>query len=509
MLEHVLKFFQRKAYAIICSLLFLVAVFVRILAARGDFAMDEIWSLRLVTENAHCLTDIIFKITHDNNHILNSIWMYILGPQQVWQLYRIPAVIGGSLCVLFSFLIARQQSRAQGVAALVLVGFCFPLVFYSSEARGYGLMMGFIMIAFYAMQRLIKGGHPKLPVGYVLLFWSASVFGFLSHLIFVCAYMGLAAWSLHEFFTRKDKNLGEQCKDFLFVHSVPTLFFVFLYLVFVRVIIVGGGPIGSVDSALYQSLVATFGVWGFEDQARLLCVIFLVLVVFLTFVIRKFYGKIWVFFGVSIFCAPTFVLLFFPFPFVSIRHFLPSILLLIYALSYLIDVLWRKSPISKLAAAGIILLFFIGQLTFLPGFLRYGRGQFSNAVRYLCALSDSKPLKIASDFDFRNELVLNFYKERISNAAELQYVSLVSVKTELDVPDIFLIHFFQCAPWDVGCLPSDIQEGSQINISLNGKSYAFLCVRSFPWHGILSGWSWIVFQRDQHGSEQEARSSSQ
>ncbi|HQL41645.1 MAG TPA: glycosyltransferase family 39 protein, partial [Candidatus Omnitrophota bacterium] len=232
--EQVLKFIQRRAYAITCSLLFLAAVIVRILAARGDFAMDEIWSLRLATENAQHITDIIFKIKHDNNHILNSVWMYVLGPQQIWQLYRIPAVIGGSLCVLFSFLIARRQSRAQGIAALILTGFCFPLVFYSSEARGYGPMLGFAMISFYAMTRLIDESNPRVLLRHAILFWSAVVLGLLSHLIFIYIYIGFVTWSLQEFFTQKDKSRIDQAKSFIYVHSVPIIAAIFLYHFFVK-----------------------------------------------------------------------------------------------------------------------------------------------------------------------------------------------------------------------------------------------------------------------------------
>lgn len=496
MLKEVLQFVQRRFYAITCSLLFLAAVIVRILAVRGDFVMDEIWSLRLVTENVHRLTDIIFKIKHDNNHILNSIWIYILGPQQVWQLYRIPAVIGGSLCVLFSFLIARRQNRAQGIAALILTGFCFPLVFYSSEARGYGLMMGFIMIAFYAMQRLIEQSNSKISAGYVLLFWCAAALGFLSHLIFICAYMGLVAWSLVRIISLQSKSLSQRFKDFFLIHSMPIAILIFLHQVFVVDIVIGGAPTGSALSVLYQILIVTFGIWGLDQHVFIFYLAALILCGSTILLIKRFYGDVWIFFAVSILLAPLFLLIVYRFPFVSMRHFLPSILLFIFALSYLFGLLWVRTFALKVVALILFSLFIFGQTTYLPNFLKHGRGQFGNAVRYLYALSDGKPMKVSGDFDFRNALVFNFYKERINNAANLQYLPLSLAQEERNLPDIFLIHFFRCAPWDIGCLPHDVHEDTKITLSLSGRQYQFSYLKSFPWHGILSGWSWIMFRRE-------------
>jgi|GEM_PF-1825462 len=487
---------RRSLYILTCCFLFLGAVIIRIFAARGDFVMDEIWSLRLVTENARTIADIFFKIKHDNNHFLNSAWMYMLGPQSAWQLYRIPAVIGGSLCVLFAFLIARRQSRVQGFAALIVMGYCFPFVVYSSEARGYGLMMGFVMMSFYAMKALVEEGRSVHFMRYILFFWLATVLGFLAHLIFICAYLGLAAWSLHEFFRRKDMTMKTNCKDLVIVHSVPTLFFIAVYMIFVKGITIGRGPISEIIFVLYQSFATTFGLWGFGSEMRLFCIVFLLLAVCLVFLIRKCYGRVWVFFAVSIFCAPTLVLIFFPFPFVGMRHFLPSLLLLVFALSYFVDFLWKKSPVSKIAAIGFIFIFLVGQMTYFPRFLEYGRAQFTNTMEYLRAVSCGRPMTVSSDFDFRNELVFNFYKERLKGSDHLRYVSLAAVKTEKDLPDIMLVHYFDCLPGDSGCLPKDLKVSSAVVIPLNGKSYRFSYLRSFPWYGVLSGWSWIVFKKD-------------
>ena len=42
----------------------------RIIAAKGDLWLDEIWTLRLL-EPVKSLGDVFFKVHHDNNHFCN------------------------------------------------------------------------------------------------------------------------------------------------------------------------------------------------------------------------------------------------------------------------------------------------------------------------------------------------------------------------------------------------------------------------------------------------------
>ena len=92
----------------------------------------------------------------DNNHQLNTLWLYVLGDQHHWVVYRIPALVAGLLAVAVASAIGRHRSRAEGVFAAALgVAVSFMMVVYSTEARGYALVLLFALLAFIALRRYL------------------------------------------------------------------------------------------------------------------------------------------------------------------------------------------------------------------------------------------------------------------------------------------------------------------------------------------------------------------
>ncbi|TIT25126.1 MAG: hypothetical protein E5W81_04450 [Mesorhizobium sp.] len=51
----------------------------RLLGARGDLWLDEIWSFALI-EPLTSIDQIFWRVNHDNNHFLNSVYLYLIGP---------------------------------------------------------------------------------------------------------------------------------------------------------------------------------------------------------------------------------------------------------------------------------------------------------------------------------------------------------------------------------------------------------------------------------------------
>src|SRR5678815_3319816 len=76
-----------RAFAIAMGVVVLVGAVLRIWAARGELWLDEIWSFRVV----HLLSGpagILTGLHHDNNHHLNSLYLYFLPETTHWMLYR-------------------------------------------------------------------------------------------------------------------------------------------------------------------------------------------------------------------------------------------------------------------------------------------------------------------------------------------------------------------------------------------------------------------------------------
>ena len=75
-----------------------------------------------------------------NNHHLNSLLLFAIGDRQLgeppWLIYRLPAFAAGVGSVVLAGVLAGRRASLAGWLALLLAGTSFPLIFYSSEARG-------------------------------------------------------------------------------------------------------------------------------------------------------------------------------------------------------------------------------------------------------------------------------------------------------------------------------------------------------------------------------------
>src|SRR5690606_39631314 len=90
----------------------LVAFFaaVRLLGMGGDLWLDEIWSLYLVSA-LQSPVEIATRLLHDNNHPLNSLWLYGLGPDAPEWSHRGLAWLAGSVAVALAAAIRRRRLR--------------------------------------------------------------------------------------------------------------------------------------------------------------------------------------------------------------------------------------------------------------------------------------------------------------------------------------------------------------------------------------------------------------
>ena len=134
---------------------------VRLLACRGDLWLDEVWTLALL-DRVHSPLGILTEMRHANNHVLNTLFAYAVGPLEHDTLYRAPAWLGGVLAIALGARLAwlgdgpiRSDRRPAADAsagtravwaAAVLAG-SYLLVLYGSEARGYSLSLAFLLAA--------------------------------------------------------------------------------------------------------------------------------------------------------------------------------------------------------------------------------------------------------------------------------------------------------------------------------------------------------------------------
>ena len=161
----------------------LVGTGLRVLAARGPLWLDEIWSLALVAP-LQSADQVFWAIPHDNNHLLNSLWLFLVGPDRSPLAERLPAVIFGALSIVAAARLGVRQNRATGVAAALLVAIGYPFVNYGSEARGYAGLLLAVLVGIGAFEAAMTARLAEPPRRAERPAWvlaAAMALGTLSH----------------------------------------------------------------------------------------------------------------------------------------------------------------------------------------------------------------------------------------------------------------------------------------------------------------------------------------
>ena len=134
---------------------------------------------------------IVWGISQDNNHFLNSFWLWVVGPDASPLGIRAAAIAFGCGSILLGARIVHREAGRTGALAAALLFATSPiLVQYGSEARGYSGIVFSLLWAFDALVRFLerpRAGRPRLEFGL------AVAIGSLSHIQLLPATAVLAA----------------------------------------------------------------------------------------------------------------------------------------------------------------------------------------------------------------------------------------------------------------------------------------------------------------------------
>jgi hypothetical protein len=184
----------------------------RLLCARGDLWLDEIWSIENL-EHVPNIGGIFWGISQDNNHILNSLWLWFVGPNATPIVVRLEAIVLGTLTIPVG---ARFCARSGTVAAIAggaaLVAGSAIFVHYGSEARGFA---GLILMTFVAAEALENFLEDPNNHRSRVVFGAAIAFGALFHLTMLTVAFTLIVATLARiyFATRSPRRLAAAALD--------------------------------------------------------------------------------------------------------------------------------------------------------------------------------------------------------------------------------------------------------------------------------------------------------
>ncbi len=394
------------------SAIALVGLTLRVLGARGNLWQDEIWSISLLGPLTS-IDQIFWRINHDNNHFLNSIYQYVVGPAAAPLIQRGLSITLGTCTVIAAAVISR--GRWAMVASGLLFAVSYPMVHYGSEARGYAGLVLFTLVAVALLERrLDKQGS------YGIALAAAILLGFLSHLTMVETVVVLTAWTAWLSWQRSRSLAavnGELVQVFL-----PA----FLAVLPLAVAIVAGARlfgfnVGGFSPFSLETFAVGYGgmiryFFGLPDWiSGWICIAAVgVLVLAYAGVSRDRRASLY---AIGIVGLPALMAvahlpnLEFP------RYFLVSGALLLLWAGDMIGRGFEAGGTRRLCAAGALVLVAGSSMTLLARFYEHGRGSYSDIVDEMTR--SGAAATYATNAEFRTGMVVDYFAARTNRKASL------------------------------------------------------------------------------------------
>lgn len=412
--------------AILLASAFLIVAGLRIPGLFTDFWWDEIWSWSIAGQLHSAIGVLLAEPAHiDNNHPLNTLWLYLLGQNQPIWLYRLPALIAGIASVGLAARIMLRRGVTEAVIATVLLGCSYLLIFYSSEARGYSFAVFFSLLSFDYLQRALKpeGGGRVAEI----MFGLSCTLGLLSHLTFLNIYAGALVWSM-VCVRRLEPTTWLRIRRLMRLHAIPLIAAALLFHFFVRGMVIGGALPTSPGAVLLQTLSLAAG--GPETgRVALLTAIIAGLLFFAGLVyLAMERSSSWIFFLTSVVIAPVlastrdlcFTLR--PQP-LMLRYFLVCIAMALFSVVPLLAYLWRRGLAYRVVVALFLALYVGGNLFNVGQFLKSGRGGYGEGLAEIAAQVPGSTFAIASDSLPHTDLLVQFYAPRVAPRRHIRVTS--------------------------------------------------------------------------------------
>jgi hypothetical protein len=459
-----------------------VAVLLRAAGLSTEVWMDEILSVRLV-EALRSPLGVFTDIHSDNNHYLNSLWLWVVGSPAPGWMMRLPTLVLGAALVVLAYRVTRSRGRTEATVTAALFAVSYPLIHYSSEARGYGYLVFFTLVAYGAFRRWTSDGSVRGGAIYAV----GSALAFLAHLGFATVFAALVLWSVLEVRNSRQTRVRVAWSH-AGVHLLPAVTLLVLYFIDIRYMSAAGG-FARLDPL--ESLAGAAGlVTGVAPGAVGLLVTVCAWVA-ITFGARSWYHvsrNETVFLVAAIaFSLASGALPGYGYPRYYLTALLFSLLFLGHATALAIgSERWKVLGISLLVMVGAV------NLTQTLRFVSVGRGMYREATQDMAAEATPAPVTVAGSHDLGSVLALGYYAPSSDGEGVLKYYchgtttygclrARPSSSRGEDPPRFYIL-----ASLDNRFSPPDIMSVPDLD------DYEF--VRSYPKYG-LSGVYWVLYER--------------
>jgi len=449
---------------------FAVGAGVRVFAAQNDLWFDEVWTLELLRERVHSFGDVFINIKHSNNHHLCSLWMWLVGQNASALVYRLPSVLASIGTVALAGLIGLRRSWLEGCIAVILTSWSYLLIHFGTEARGYSLTIFFALLAWYSLQQF----EERRSWTWIVVFWSATVLGFLAHLEFAICFAGLVAWALWRFVRYRSK-WRQAVLDLFALFTVPIVLLLAFYFVAIRGMEVGGGPKYQVTPLLIKT--ASYMLGGPASGAAAgIAALLAVAAIYVVLIYLMVEGDDrWIFYAVVIVAPLGLIAILLPVP-LSVRYFIITVATSLVLLSSGYAALLRRGVAGRGIGLTLLAVFVAGNAVNTGNLLRFGRGQYLAALRFMEKNSDGREVVITSDHDFRNGMLVNYYKRHLAQPDSIRYTNGATLNE--GGAEWLILHRF------------DLTKQPERVTDIYGNNYKLVSIYRYS---DLSGWNWLLY----------------
>ncbi len=176
---------------LILSAITLLGLALRLWSARGGLWVDEAWSAVMV-ERARTPLGIFTAINHDNNHHLNSLWMWLCGYGAPPIALRALSIATGTATILVAAAIGARRGPRHALVTAALVAVSPIMVDYGSEARGYMPMLLALMTMVWLVLRWLDVAEDEPGPRWRLA--ALATLGLFSQLTMVFGLCAITLW---------------------------------------------------------------------------------------------------------------------------------------------------------------------------------------------------------------------------------------------------------------------------------------------------------------------------
>jgi hypothetical protein len=258
------------------------------------------------------------------------------------------------------------------------------------------------------------------------------VLGFLAHLEFAVCFAGLFVWSLWRF-ARQRPNWRQGVLDLFALFTVPIVVMLVFYFVAIRGTELGGGPNYQLAPLLIKTASYLLGGPASGGAAGIVALFAAAAICVVLIWLMFDRDDRWIFYAVVI-VAPLGLIAIQRPEQLYVRYFIISVAICLVLFASGFAALLRRGLAGLGIALALLAIFVAGNAAKTINLLRFGRSQYLSALHFMKINSDGRELVITSDHDFRNGMLVNYYKRYLERPDHTHYVDGATLPADGHLP---------------------------------------------------------------------------